>query len=66
MFDFSTKSEFIWKFPGWSSRRAQNLWDFRGANVHSGPKMVKNVEVEGSISIWGKFYRFLSNFRVKK
>ena len=51
MFDFRTKSEFIWKFPGWSSGRAQNLWDFRGANVHSGPKKVKNVEVEGNISI---------------
>ena len=51
MFDFSAKSDFICKFPGWSSGRAQNLRDFRGVNVHSGPKMVKNVELEGSISI---------------
>ena len=25
--------------------------DFRGANVHSGPKRVKNVEVKGNISV---------------
>ena len=46
--------------------KGAKFMDFRGVNVHSGPKRVKNVEVEGDNSIWGEFYRFLSNFRVKK